>query len=382
MDTKQLTERVRALFSDSPADELGPSDEPESQYRFGYNTALEDVLEAIATLPSDAAGTPLSTWQMGTPTVPEGKCWEFIIAVRRAQSNPPGKVAVFSANYANKFTDDGCLSDRSGDEFIADGWYVCGLDMSGEYNEIFEPIGLNEGDEIVGWQDLPKWNAAAPVAPAAVAPSEDAYVAHRMTEVLAEVYGTIIGGDARPEDEALPVIERVKKAAQVLRLEVDLYRAQRAASAAQPYERTPSWLDGGAEAVAMAIEDGLLDAPANVASIHIDEALAQARADTWTVFPQGVIVDGAPAQPDERAAFEAAYIAHLNEQDLHARVSAADYTVDEIASLRVGDAYDAGFDLRYGYLNGCWWGWKAGRASLNEDHLRTSDRNCHPSEES
>jgi hypothetical protein len=126
------------------------------------------VVCAIAALaPSDAVGAPPTSWQTGAPPVPEGKCWEYIIAVRRAQSNPPGKVAVFSANYANKFTDDGCLSDRSGDEFIADGWYVCGLDMSGEYNEVYEPIGLNEGDEIVGWQALPKWSDAAPVAPAA-----------------------------------------------------------------------------------------------------------------------------------------------------------------------------------------------------------------------
>ncbi|PVX61289.1 hypothetical protein C7402_1411, partial [Paraburkholderia unamae] len=63
------------------------------------------------------------------------------------------------------------------------------------------------------------------VAANAAAPSEDAYVAQRMTETLAEVYATIIGDDARPEDEALNAIERVKKAAQVLRLEVDLYRA-------------------------------------------------------------------------------------------------------------------------------------------------------------
>lgn len=35
---------------------------------------------------------------------------------------------------------------------------------------------------------------------------------------------------------------------------------------------------------------------------HIDEALKQSRADRWTVFQNGVIVDGIGAQPDERAA--------------------------------------------------------------------------------
>ncbi|MBJ9686827.1 VRR-NUC domain-containing protein [Burkholderia vietnamiensis] len=42
----QLTDadRVKAMFVPNPPGELGPSDEPESQYRLGYNTALEDVL--------------------------------------------------------------------------------------------------------------------------------------------------------------------------------------------------------------------------------------------------------------------------------------------------------------------------------------------------
>ncbi|RQM44550.1 hypothetical protein EHZ19_28285 [Paraburkholderia bannensis] len=75
------------------------------------------------------------------------------------------------------------------------------------------------------------------VAADAAAPSEDAYVAQRLTEVLAEVWATIMGDDAQPEDESLNAIERVKKAAQVLRLEVDLYRAQREEAAAQPDER-------------------------------------------------------------------------------------------------------------------------------------------------
>jgi predicted Zn-ribbon and HTH transcriptional regulator len=75
---------------------------------------------------------------------------------------------------------------------------------------------------------------AAPQAPSApavdalttgAAVSEDAYVAKRMTETLAEVYATILGDDAPDQDVSINAIERVKKAAQVLRLEVDLYRA-------------------------------------------------------------------------------------------------------------------------------------------------------------
>ncbi|AYZ98575.1 hypothetical protein BDAG_01700 [Burkholderia dolosa AU0158] len=42
-----LVERVLGMFEAWPKDEPGPTHEPESQYRLGYNTALEDVLTAI-----------------------------------------------------------------------------------------------------------------------------------------------------------------------------------------------------------------------------------------------------------------------------------------------------------------------------------------------
>lgn len=51
-DRASLVERVLGMFEAWPKYELGPTDEPESQYRFGYNTALEDVLTALD------AGTP------------------------------------------------------------------------------------------------------------------------------------------------------------------------------------------------------------------------------------------------------------------------------------------------------------------------------------
>lgn len=73
---------------------------------------------------------------------------------------------------------------------------------------------------------------------------EEAHVAQRMTETLADVYATIIGDDPQRDDDSLNAIERVKKAAQVLRLEVDLYRAQRKdAAVAQPDVRMPSRSD-------------------------------------------------------------------------------------------------------------------------------------------
>ena len=63
---------------------------------------------------------------------------------------------------------------------------------------------------------------------------------------------------------------------------------------------------------------------------------------------------------DERAAFESAYVEHMNTQEIHSYIGARDYTGEEIASLREGQNY--GFDRLY--LNGCWAGWKMARAAL------------------
>lgn len=67
---------------------------------------------------------------------------------------------------------------------------------------------------------------ALPAPAQADARSEDAYVAKRLSEVLASVYATLIGDDEADADESLNAIERVERAAQVLRLEVELYRGQ------------------------------------------------------------------------------------------------------------------------------------------------------------
>ncbi|CAJ2960188.1 hypothetical protein [Burkholderia pseudomallei] len=42
-----FVERVMGMFEAWPKGKPGPTDEPESHYRFGYNTALEDVLTAL-----------------------------------------------------------------------------------------------------------------------------------------------------------------------------------------------------------------------------------------------------------------------------------------------------------------------------------------------
>ncbi|WP_260430408.1 hypothetical protein [Burkholderia stagnalis] len=46
-----LVERVLGMFEAWPKKRARPTEEPESQYRFGYNTALEDVLTALDAAP-------------------------------------------------------------------------------------------------------------------------------------------------------------------------------------------------------------------------------------------------------------------------------------------------------------------------------------------
>ncbi|WP_186112043.1 hypothetical protein [Burkholderia gladioli] len=73
--------------------------------------------------------------------------------------------------------------------------------------------------------------AAAPQANAAEE-SEDAYVIRRLSETLADVAVTLRGDDPVHPDDPLNKIELVKRLAKVLRMEVELYRAQAAAPAA------------------------------------------------------------------------------------------------------------------------------------------------------
>lgn len=92
-------------------------------------------------------------WQTGVPPVKDNDYQQFIIAVRRAHDL--SKVFVTTACYANNYSDDD-LHDRNGNPYVADGWYDLGLDMSGEFNNLFMPA-LNLGDVLMGWQELPKW---------------------------------------------------------------------------------------------------------------------------------------------------------------------------------------------------------------------------------
>ncbi|WP_366918826.1 hypothetical protein [Burkholderia vietnamiensis] len=112
-------------------------------------------------------------------------------------------------------------------------------------------IRFNGGGEVNGSRPIeaiPYW-FAAPQPAQADARSEDAYVAKRLSEVLASVYATLIGDDEADADESLNAIERVERAAKVLRLEVELYRGQAdarvglTAEQREAIEYAVTWLD-------------------------------------------------------------------------------------------------------------------------------------------
>lgn len=110
----------------------------------GVNILIDDYNQAL--------------WQTGTPPVENGEYVYFNVAVRRAARELfPDEVFVFTAAYCNAYGDE--LYDQDGKEFIANGWYDIGHEADREYNTCFVPT-LESGDEVVGWQPLPKWNGA------------------------------------------------------------------------------------------------------------------------------------------------------------------------------------------------------------------------------
>lgn len=63
-----------------------------------------------------------------------------------------------------------------------------------------------------------------------------------------------------------------------------------------------------------------------------------------------------------REVFEAAYVRHMNSQEIASTWGQRDYTAEEIAAMREGGFYNVGVEgvgQHHGYLNGCWWGFIA-----------------------
>jgi hypothetical protein len=136
--------------------ENNDSREPNADDRFILTEFIAHAFGGYPVEQHEAAPTDARAhWKTGSPPTKDGEHREYIVAVRRAHDKR--RVFVFAASHANNYADD--LRDQDGKEFIADGWYDIGEDPSGEFNTLFTPT-LGPDDEVLGWQELPKWSAA------------------------------------------------------------------------------------------------------------------------------------------------------------------------------------------------------------------------------
>jgi hypothetical protein len=97
------------------------------------------------------------------PPVERGQEVEFIIAVQRKS----GKIYSFAASYLNTSPlryEDGCpkgkddICDGCEDGCPTTGWYsTTGDDGDGKR---YDPLWLGPEDKIIGWRDVPQWDAA------------------------------------------------------------------------------------------------------------------------------------------------------------------------------------------------------------------------------
>jgi hypothetical protein len=153
-----LTEYEGALQSEDE-EEIAPAREALFDFLRPIRAALDAPAEGREVVDERAA------WQTGEPPVKHGDADEFIVACRRAHN--PSKIFVFSAHYANAYVDD----NEDDEAKPRTGWFMRGMDMSGEYAYVYENI-CDNGDKIIAWQPLPKWGDEARAA-LATAPMKD-----------------------------------------------------------------------------------------------------------------------------------------------------------------------------------------------------------------
>ncbi|WP_226291314.1 hypothetical protein [Burkholderia arboris] len=123
---------------------------------------------------------------------------------------------------------------------------------------------------------------------------EDAYVAKRLSEALADVYTTLIGDDAVDTDDGMNAIERVARVAQVIRIEVELYRAH--AEAQGPHTSEPTaWFEAEEAARDVPLR-ALLTSMAYSTRWHMQSARPETSNPVWPIHTVPLV----PAQIDTR----------------------------------------------------------------------------------
>jgi hypothetical protein len=139
-----------------------------------------------------ALRAPATSWNNPdqNPSVQTGDMKEFVVAVFRKHTE---KIYTFAACYLNAYE----LEDRhEGTTKLFTGWYSQTGDE--DYASLFEPLALNEGDKLMGWRELPKWDCAT----ATSAPANGHRLSEQAVAAMIEplVWRQSIGGEGGISD--------------------------------------------------------------------------------------------------------------------------------------------------------------------------------------
>ncbi|MBU9169253.1 hypothetical protein [Burkholderia gladioli] len=169
-----------------------------------------------------------------------GRCHAIIVRAKRAIAElRESQAAAPQANAADERTHNACCPFCDSDDFHIDSALGKRQTLCNSC-EAAGPTEETDEEAIASFTRMRASQAAAPQANAAEE-SEDAYVIRRLSETLADVAVTLRGDDPVHPDDPLNKIELVKRLAEVLRMEVELYRAQAAAPAEAREPKLTVW---------------------------------------------------------------------------------------------------------------------------------------------
>lgn len=176
--------------------ETGVPGAPEMGDPAEIGRAIDHVVSRLRATPQPPAEAQPVAWQHpdALPSVEPGQYGWFWVAVRRARN---GRIYSFPATYLNMFQ----LSNERGDHeegtgncyhhgpvdeeegtFPATGWHD--VKEHSEYDDIFSPLLVHEGEELVAWCVVPDYGDAQPPAEAQAQPCDNQGCRDQLADLL------------------------------------------------------------------------------------------------------------------------------------------------------------------------------------------------------
>ena len=171
-NVRQCRAVEEAYAAPADAERLALADEID-RYR-PFDTEIRAAFPRLSSIKRDLIVSSLRAggWREDMPPVSVGCEREFIVAVYRARS---GKACTFAASYLNAYplqyehecpkwkAGVGCSGEGCDDGCPTTGWF----EQTGDddYSPMYNRLELREGDVLLGWSELPKWNGPLPSAP-------------------------------------------------------------------------------------------------------------------------------------------------------------------------------------------------------------------------